>query len=224
MAVQRPAPVTVIAILMFVFGGLGLVCSLFAMGAQSLSANMFGGQQPGMPKQVSQEELEKRMDERLPVPSKTFQTIDALRGVAMGALMIISGIGLIQVRPWGRTLAIVYAWLSLALGVASIVYTAVFVIPATQDMMDFMFQQMAQEAKTPQEQAAFNQVRAMMGMMTPVLYGSLIFAIAFLAYPIIVLVVMNMKRVKAAFSGQAIEVYDQDMPQTYEEREERWER
>jgi len=39
--------------------------------------------------------------------------VGALLGMALHLMLLASGIGILQLAPWGRTLALVYAWLSV---------------------------------------------------------------------------------------------------------------
>src|SRR5947209_9931292 len=127
---KRPTAVTVIAILHFVFGGFGLLCGIYGAAMQLGGGNaMFagaGGAQAGQPSPL-QQEMQKQINEAKPGPVNYARMGGSL---LTSVLMIVSGVGLLQMQPWSRTLSILYAILSMALTVFSTIFTFAVEIPA----------------------------------------------------------------------------------------------
>ena len=94
---QAPTSVTVFGILNIVFGLLGLFGTAFS--AVALFAA--GGNNPFLVNQP-------------PLVMTWMQFSIVLGGVA-SVVLLISGVGLLRLRPWGRTMAIGYAVYAMAL-------------------------------------------------------------------------------------------------------------
>lgn len=205
MAKPRPTPVTVVAILHFVFGGLGLACALISIGSVALIdpqalAQMGGPPPKGQPDPGKiQQDLMHKLEIELPIPNKTFEIGKAIFNLLFSILMIISGIGLLQLRPWGRTTSLFYAVASIVFHLAVTVYTAIFVMPVTSRLMKQMFQELQRPNMNPQEAAA---MRTMTSMMDLAMWGGLFISLVVLAYPVTVLIIMNLRKTKLAFAGE----------------------
>ncbi len=106
--------------------------------------------------------------------------------LAISITMIVSGIGLLQLRPWGRLLSIVYAVLSIALKVFEAGYAFAFTVPEVNEFLK------THTASSPEEQFAFSFMRILA-------IGSPIVQLVCMIYPIIVLVIMFRPSVAAAF-------------------------
>src|SRR5262245_15705505 len=99
---QRPTSVTVIAILHFVFGGLGLLLGLCGAGIVAAGGgSAFPFQPPAQGQQAKQLEYQKEMQAAM-AGSQGSQLGQLGADVAISVLMILAGIGLMKVRPWGR--------------------------------------------------------------------------------------------------------------------------
>jgi hypothetical protein len=184
---QRPAAVLVIAILHLVGGGLdllGVVCggAMQAAGA----ANPFGKTAPAGPEQVELARLQQQI-EALNPPGYIYGELTA--NFVLDVMLLAAGIGLLSMRPWARTLSLVYAVLAILNRLFTVVFSFVVIIPA--------FEAMIQEhaPKDPQAQSVISLMKV--GMIAGVVFGAL-----FIIYPIVVLIILNLPHVKAAFLGQ----------------------
>ncbi len=103
---------TVIGILNFVFGGLGCVGSLLLVLGGGAFA-LFGSaiEDAAAAEGVSTEGLA----EAAATGGGMFMLL-GLVGIVLGVLLIIAGIGVMKVRPWGRTFSLAYAGLKIIFG------------------------------------------------------------------------------------------------------------
>ena len=158
---ERPTMVLVLGIINIVFGVLG-ICG----GLLSLTGSLSPGESDPI---VFPEEV------------KTWMSL--LQGVslALSVALIVGGIGLIQVKNWGRLLTIIYALVDIPVSLASTIIT-------TRAIKPLMEQQGAGDI--PPE--ALN-----------IIFGTTIGVgvCCGLIYPIVLLVVLNLRSVKAAFTG-----------------------
>src|SRR4051794_18852798 len=112
---QIPTAVLVIAILNFIGGGLGLMTPLLGLGVQAIGTARVapappppppGGNQPFRP--LTQAELEKKIEERMPYyRAVTFGGL--FLDLIVSTLMVVAGVGLVKLQPWGRWLGLGYA-------------------------------------------------------------------------------------------------------------------
>src|SRR5437660_11266458 len=138
----RPASVTVIAVLNFVFGGLGLVGGLagfiFVMiGLDKMFMNMGNinpGNNPQVAKQLEQQQALQKdiMKFSEEINPKWYQVASAGQNIVLSIMMILGGIGLLKVLSWGRNLCLAYATLSILSHLGVILYTFLVVVPAMQ--------------------------------------------------------------------------------------------
>ena len=127
---QRPVSVLVLAILLIVFGGIGLLGSFCGGGLMILVFTVFPefvrnnpplAQNPGIQAQI---QLIEGVPHFVPV---TITVVVLSAVVEIG--QIISGIGLLGMRPWARLLAIVVCGMSIGIVIASTLYQTFIVIP-----------------------------------------------------------------------------------------------
>jgi hypothetical protein len=114
-------------------------------------------------------------------------------------LLIFSGIGLIKYRPSGRTLALATAIASILVVLIANAYKIAVVIPlTTRQTIDLMKQQMAAGGNAaPGAVPGFlTDERALAGIASAQVVA---YALLSLIFPIIVLFLLNTRRVKAAF-------------------------
>ncbi|MBY0526478.1 MAG: hypothetical protein K2R98_23995 [Gemmataceae bacterium] len=190
MAPQRPTSVLVIAILQFIFGAIGLVSGVVALGtlATTGGSGMFAPNgPPGSLGADLPKKLEGFMERELPY-YKVLNFANAGVDLLLSATMIISGAGLIQVKPWGRTLTIAYAFASLALKVIGFVVALTITLPVMKAFMQTL------TPKT-QEERMLVTIMDTVATMTP--FMLLVFGI----YPLVVLYLVTRPHVKAAFSN-----------------------
>src|SRR5215831_12975693 len=97
---KRPASMTVIAILNFVVAGLGGVCLIIqASGAAKKFGQMGGGGNQQAVKM--QEEIERKIEVLAP-GVKTFDRVQMGVNGLLTILLIVGGVGLLNMQQWGR--------------------------------------------------------------------------------------------------------------------------
>ena len=170
---QRPTSVTVFGILNLVFGALGLCGTAWSL-------TMFFGP------------FAKEMAKGNPVLQKmqanpafgVYSNVSAGLGFVFTLVLLAGGVGLLRMRPWGRTASIVYGVYGI---IAAVVGSAVAFL--------FILAPLLQEAEKlpPAERAA---VIGGVG-------GGAIGACFGMVYPILLLVFMFRKNVVDAFAGAA---------------------
>lgn len=131
-----------------------------------------------------QEELEKSMESGPAFHAVQIGTV--VIDLAISITMIVSGMGLLQLRPWGRLLSIVYAVISIGLKLFEAVYAFAYTIPEVNEFLK------THTASSTEEQFAFSFMRMLA-------IGSPIVQLVCMIYPIIVLVIMFRPSVAAAF-------------------------
>lgn len=141
---NRPASVTVFGVLSIVFGTLGLLGTAF--GAAMLIILKSSPQRPGSPNNVFMPNLHPVAD--------AWTMIGIPLGMVFTIVLIVSGIGLLRLRPWGRKLSLIYVVYTLISVAIGVVIQAVFVIPATLEQ--------ARALNTPEANGAF--IGAIIGM------------------------------------------------------------
>ncbi len=200
----RPTAVLVIAVLHLVGGSLGLfgaVCGgsmqlaggsrMFASGAQA----------------KQQAELQERMESQLP-GYKVLQYGGMGAGLVLSLLMLGGGLGLLGMKPWARTLSMIYAVLSILNHIFTLIYSLAFTLPAMRTAL-------------AEERAQNPQLAPMVAMIETVMTGGLFIGFLFIIYPIVVLIIMLRPSIAAAFRGERVRVEHEN---DYEEEpDDRWE-
>ena len=193
MPAKRPTSVLVIAIFHFIFGAFGLIAGLVGVGFGAFAV----AQPPTPPGYMvtsnppDMMDTMRYMDANVPgwrVVNLTF----AVLGLGISIVLLAAGIGLVLMKPWARMLSIAYGLLSILLQGCTMLYTFVYVTPAQIALYDHL-------PPPPGMNAAQAQSIASIGKMTA---GCSPFAAVLgLIYPVIVLIIMLLPSVKAAFSG-----------------------
>jgi len=211
----RPTSVTVIAILQLVFGGIWLLCGLVTLGMQASGMQQtfmnMGSMNPGNnPQLAKQKELQDDVKKfSLELNSQPMQYFQNGQTLTLSLLMIFSGIGLLNMRKWGRTLAFVYATLSILSHIAMIVYMVMVTIPATQ--------QFASEMAVKGQDA-----KMLAGLMQFGVYVGLAISFLSMIYPTIVLILLLRPGVAAAFRGERVAPADVFPASDQIEEDDRW--
>jgi hypothetical protein len=204
---KKPAAVVVIAILQIVFGSLGLCAGLYGLSGiqERLNASMYQnnnmaaanakGAQPFNPA-----DMQKQIETKIPHYNE-MQKASSGATTVLALMMIVSGIGLLMMQAWARVLAIVYAILSILVTIGSVIYSAAVVLPAMSAIMQDMMNQVAKQAGP----GAGGPPAAAMGQ---VMQGAMIIGVVLnalvIVYPILVLVIMLLPSVAAAFAGRPV--------------------
>src|SRR5262245_3197957 len=135
---RRPNSVLVIAILQLVFGGIGLLCSVLSGAMHVAGAGRFqanAGPQRGGSQRL-QAEMEELRKQREPAWQPAYNGFNMGVSLVDSCLMVIGAVGLLQMRPWGRWLTIVYAVISIITNLVSAAYTFAVEGPMMRDIMD----------------------------------------------------------------------------------------
>jgi hypothetical protein len=190
---QRPGLVTAVAVLNFIFGGLGLLWALCVGTIIGVVAAVW--QNLPAPKQGEPDpkELFKLV---LDVPGYVpFVIASVAVGLIMSVVLIVSGFGLLKLRNWARYACFVYAVYSILSVIGTQVYTHAVVEPAMQkNMAQFMEKMKKQGAQVPpqQQQNPMGQAGGMVGGVVGSLFS--------IAYAVALLVILNLPDVKRAFA------------------------
>lgn len=168
----RPTAVIVLAIFNIIIGVLGALCTPFS------AVGLFVPQPAGGPPNPVLDAIKAQ-----PIYFG-WNIVAVILGTILAICLLLSGIGLLQMRPWGRTLALIYAGTNLALGILSTLMMFVFVYPQLAPML---------QSSDP----------ATMGGAIGGMAGGMGGACCALVYPIIILMVLNNAVVKAAFEEPA---------------------
>ncbi len=201
MARQRPTAVTVMGILNIVFGSLSLLCLACSGIILLIMANQSGLGNPVL-------ELFEAM--RREIPGYVPVTILSLTlGVLMAVLLIVAGIGLLNMRGWGRVLSIVYGIVTILTQIGAMIYQFAYVNPAMQRVHENLppaFRGGMSGDPT------FNAIMSMLG------------AILGMVYAIVLLIMMLLPGVSAAFGrggDNSGERYGHDRPEEGDDYERR---
>ena len=193
---KRPTSVTVFGILNIVFAVIGM-CGVAVTAAQPaiLQAMEQGAKDNGQ--EVQQDPVQKLLAADPKV--RLIGNISTGSGVVVTLVLLISGVALLLMRPWGRTLSIVYAVYDI---LSKIAFSA----------LSFWFIQSALEGQ--EEVPAEIPVGTLQGIFAFSFGCSLIFG---LVYPIVLLIFMFRTTVTEAFgvSGRSeqsdtMQIFDGD--------------
>jgi hypothetical protein len=183
---NRPTSVLVIAILHLLGAAFLLLGTICGAVGQAVMANMKSP--AGGPDIFSQQ---KAMADAIPgYTAFTYAQMGV--GLLVGVVLLVAGVGLLSMKPWARTLSIVYAVFSILSHIVSLIYQFAVVVPNMDAAMQKMF------AGDPNLKAAganlggFGTASAVLGAL---------FGAALVAYPITVLIIMTRHSVVAAFRG-----------------------
>jgi hypothetical protein len=112
-------------------------------------------------------------------PMQAYTMISGFVLLLLGILLLIAGIGLLRLRPWGRTLSLGVAVGELVWVVMGFAINVFFIYPRTAQMM-------AEELpEGPQ----------MIGNVVVGVFSAFFFSV----YPIVLLVILNMESIKKQF-------------------------
>lgn len=216
MAVKRPGAVTAASVLSIIYGSLFTLCGVcgivsLAMQGGMGGGNPFGGGDP-MAAQI-QDQLMKAIEREAP-GYQAYQIVSAVLNLALPVMLLVAAIGLLQMRPWSRTLALITTWLIIANYIAQIVYALAFLFPAMNRGFEAVFANLPGPAPAPpQAIQAMRAVMTMVAVVTVVVYG------IFILYLITILILLNLSHVRIAFADVAAGRVEQPEEERYRERE-----
>jgi hypothetical protein len=198
MAKKRPPAITAIAVLNLVFGGMGLLGMLCAGLGVGILAIVFTNLPAPAPGEPSPGEVFGGMYEHVDAEAPSLKFVlgaAILIGCIMTVILFSSGFGLLKMRPWGRTWSLVYAVVTIVLGLINTGYMTAVGSPAMnrgmvkwQDDLSKKMQAKGKPGLPPQP------------MPDPTLSAvqNVVYGIIGMIYPVAILIVMNLKTVKRA--------------------------
>ncbi|HWY87799.1 MAG TPA: hypothetical protein VNX28_13800 [Gemmataceae bacterium] len=140
---------------------------------------------------------------------QSYGIADVVTGLVLNILMVISGVGLVSVREWGRRLGLWVATLKIVRLIALYSIFILVVVPnitnAFTTMFREMFEEMAKVAQ-PGQHVPGPAEMGQMGQGLGIMYSA--FAIGMIVlgviYPVIMLILLSRPHVKAACAPAAI--------------------
>jgi hypothetical protein len=205
MAGTRPTSVTVMGILNIVFGSLSLLGSL--CNGISIILNTAGVRMGGRGPEgdIGGHDLWKAMAAEVP-GFVAFEYGSLLLTLALGLLLLLTGIGLLNMRSWARTGAVLYAPVKIVFEVGALIYTMVLVNPVQARWMEA-------EMARGGVQGGGNIMAAAVAVV------AIVSAAVAIGYAIILLIVMLRPTVREAFApfkSPSLEQVLQDEGDEYE--------
>ena len=129
-----------------------------------------------------------------------------LSGLVLHVLLLISGIGLIRLTPWGRSLALWWAGLMIVQVMALLAATIIIVMPVNKPITDKAIAKAQEAAKAPgagpNEAFALQMVQLGASMAVPSAVGQ---SLSGIIYPIVLLIMLNQAAAKAACRPKKLE-------------------
>jgi len=191
MAKKRPAAVTVMGILNIIFGSLGLLAILClgtcfgVVGAVDVERDMPGGINP-LKLMWSYPEI------------KNYFIVSGVIGLITGTILLVSGIGLLRMRNWARIASIGYAVFTILFQLASFYYSIAHLNPAMErwekDYNERVREWAQQRGGGVPPQQPSNPMLNMAGGIVGTIIG--------MGYAVVLLIVMLLPKVSAAFTGR----------------------
>lgn len=168
---ERPASVLVIAILAFIYGGLGILCNLCFVPFGILIHSNF-----------SDPQLNQTLEVYRAIPGMgIYLIITGLISMAMSAVLIITGVGMLKLQSWARWAAIGCAGYSILAWLIDLVRKLAVNEPAVKRYLE---------------------ARGLSANMTLSSAMDVGLALCGMAIPVAILIVMFLPNVSAAFAGQ----------------------
>jgi hypothetical protein len=197
-AAQRPTSVTILAVINFVFGTIGLIQLLcggvFIVYGPDMLKTMASQPQPGgapnpfLAMQISMERLA-----AIPGYTSIMLATHLFNGF-LTLLALVSGFGLLKMKTWGRWLCLLYAAGTILVTTAGTAYTITVVQPVMAEVAKEVEQQL--KAKMPPG-ATVPSTNPLGGTGSAVV--SVITAIFACIYAVAILIVLNRPEVRRAF-------------------------
>ena len=130
-----------------------------------------------------------------------FTVAQVLTGLILHVALLVAGIGLIRLTPWGRTLGLWWAGLQIAQILILGIVNFTVILPITQANNAAMMAELNKPAANgaPNPQAAMAQVNELGNKLAPVFLGLQV--LAGVTYPIVCLVLLRTAGARAACVG-----------------------
>jgi hypothetical protein len=187
---RRPAAVLVVAILNMFFGGMNLLGLLCALPSMALLVAIMPPV-PGSDKNLFRDMYD-AVNERFPF--LYFLIGSTILTLLLNTGVLTSGIGLWKMRIWARRMAIVCALAQIALVLITPIFQILWINPAMADWQEHFHKTMA-GPNAPPPPTIFDSGMYNVISIFAALFGSI--------YPLIVLIILFLPHVRAAFAGAA---------------------
>jgi hypothetical protein len=181
---KRPTPVTVLGILSIVFSSLGLMSNLCCGVGLLVFAGMITQAGADNPQLLPLKDFIDGINRAAPGLMAYFVTL-MVAGTILSAMLLIGGIGLLQMKNWARVLCILVAVLQLLLQAGNFIYNTAVIQPA---VMQAQQQMLAQAGARPPPANPFGNTAL-----------SAFTSIIGVAFYIVLLVFLLQPRIVAAF-------------------------
>jgi hypothetical protein len=188
---HRPTAVLVMAILNFIWGGLGIICLSCGAAMLLMMNSLFKSIPPPPGGGPNPATAFTGLFDSIPgyIPYMVATTII---GVCMAILLIVAGIGLINMQPWARWACLIYSTYHILAALFTLFYTITVVNPAMRKWQaDFMRQA---GVVGPPPSSGFGGIGDSMSAIAGAVFS--------MAYAVALLVVMLLPHVSAAFAGK----------------------
>jgi hypothetical protein len=191
----RPTVVLVFAVLNIVFGSLALLIvscgAVFQLIVNRLAVS--GAATSGALKDLVESSQKVQEAMQLEVPGYTLITrVGLVMAFALTIAMIVGGIGLLRMKPWGRRLTIVWAGTLVLYQIAQTIYQVALVLPVQLRLQQEIMAKQAGQGPDLSVGSSF------------VVVFAILFALLLISYAVSFLVVMLLPTVSAAFAGKAL--------------------
>jgi uncharacterized protein YbjQ (UPF0145 family) len=133
-----------------------------------------------------------------------FSYLQMVTGIILSVILLISGIGLIRLLPWGRSLAVAWAGLQIVQIVLLTGISLAYVQPIQAANQEKMLAKMEADAKAPgappvmAESIKLNRAMSSSGATAIMAVGT---AVVGMIYPVIVLILLSRPGARAALQG-----------------------
>jgi hypothetical protein len=188
---ERPVVVLVFAILNLVFGGLGILgflCGgvILAIVFAALSNAPAGASLPPFPSGLV-----------------TVFAVVFIYGFIMAVVLTLSGIGLLNMKRWGRNAAVAYSIITIVYSIVATVLNITYIGPTMQKWQNDLREEITRDQ---QRRGITPPPNVYQPGQSPTLNValSIVGAILGMAYAVALLVVMYLPHVSAAFAGRGI--------------------
>lgn len=185
---ERPGAVTAAAILNIIIGVLGILCGLCGLGANLFASALTSGAAPGNPGGNPVADMMRSVEQQVP----GYQVVEIGKQslvLILAILVLIAGIGLLNLKGWARGLTIVYAVVTIFLHLGYAAYEIGLVMPAVEAWQKDFVRRQGGVAAPPMSN--FGATGA------GVIFG----AFLYVAHAVAVLIILLLPGVSAAFAG-----------------------
>lgn len=182
MAAKRPGALTAAGIMSIIYGSLGCLCGLLGvLGLILQSANGGAGFGGGPEQKQIQEQIERE------IPAYNLvNTVNTFSGLLEAIVILVVGIGLLNIKSWARLLGFIFLALAIVRLVALVIYQFVFVMPTTSRLFDRLI---------PGAPAGGPDQKALQVIMTITLVVTGIVYLAIIIYLVIIMLLLSKRTV-----------------------------